>query len=188
MSKRHLKLADRLGGAGQLLLAAVAAMWALEVLDLLTGHALDAWGIRPRSLRGLVGIPLSPFLHGGFAHLLANTLPLFVLGMLVSLRGTGQLVRVSLVVVLVGGAGVWLVGNSNHIGASGLIFGYFGYLLLRGLFDKSVMSLLLGLGVLLVYGGLIWGVLPSDPHVSWQAHLCGLVAGGIAARIVRPQP
>jgi membrane associated rhomboid family serine protease len=168
----------------------LAVMWGLELVDAFTSYSFDDWGIKPRSVSGAVGIPLAPFLHGGFAHLIANTIPLFVLGVVIGLRGLRNLVDVSLIVGLLGGAAVWLMapkyasGTQSlavHIGASGIVFGYFGYLITRGFFDKSVRSLLVGVLVLLTYGGLFWGVLPSQPGVSWQSHLFGFIAGAIAA-------
>lgn len=179
-------MTNRLRGPVQFLIAFVAVLWGLELIDKFTTYELDRWGIRPRSLWGLVGIPLSPLLHGSFAHLIANTIPLFVLGLVIGFRGLRNLIDVTTIIAFVGGAGVWLIGKSAsvHIGASGLVFGYFGYLITRGFFDKSVRSLLVGVGVLLFYGGLIWGVLPTDPHVSWEGHLCGLLAGALAAKML----
>ena len=165
----------------------IAAIWVIELVDLFAmSNKLDAWGIRPRSMWGLVGIPLSPFLHGGFRHLISNTIPLLILGTVVGFRGVRNLVEVTTIIALVGGAGVWLIGKSAsvHIGASGLVFGFFGFLITRGFFDKSIRSLFVGVGVLLFYGGLIWGVLPTDPNVSWEGHLCGLLAGALAAKML----
>ncbi|MFK7821134.1 MAG: rhomboid family intramembrane serine protease [Planctomycetaceae bacterium] len=186
--KRRAK--GHLGPPVRFLITLLAVMWAVEVVDLFTAYRFDDWGIRPRSMWGLVGVVCSPFLHGGFTHLIANTIPLFILGVVIGLRGLRNLVDVTLIVGLIGGAAVWLMapkyasGTQNfavHIGASGLVFGYFGYLITRGFFDKSVRSLLVGVIVLLTYGGLFWGVLPTDPGVSWQGHLFGFIAGAIAA-------
>jgi len=131
-----------------------------------------------------------PFLHGSFAHLAANTLPFVTLGWLIMLREISDFFIVSAVTVLVSVLGVWLTGapNSVHIGASGLIFGYFGFLLLRGYFERSFTSILLSLIVGFFYGSLIWGVLPSQPGVSWQAHFFGLVGGVLTAQLLgRPK-
>jgi membrane associated rhomboid family serine protease len=130
-----------------------------------------------------------PFLHGSFAHLAANTLPLVTLGWLIMLREISDFFIVSAVTVLVSGFGVWLTGApySVHIGASGLIFGYFGFLLLRGYFERSFTSILVSLIVGFFYGSLIWGVLPSQPGVSWQAHFFGFVGGVLAAQILGRQ-
>ncbi|WP_438029248.1 rhomboid family intramembrane serine protease [Sorangium sp. So ce233] len=178
---RELKLhATLLGGF-------VALLWAIEIIDFLIFRgSLDALGIRPRTVPGLVGIALAPLLHGGFAHLAANTLPFLGLGWLIMLRKTSDLVLVTLLSALVGGLGVWLIGSpsSVHVGASGVIFGYFGFLLLRGWFERSAVSIALSLGVGLFYGGMIWGVLPTRMGISWEGHLFGFLGGVLAARLL----
>ncbi|MGK3964576.1 rhomboid family intramembrane serine protease [Sorangium sp. So ce118] len=178
---RELKLhAALLGGF-------VALLWSIEILDLVVFRgSLDALGIRPRTVPGLVGIALAPLLHGGFAHLAANTLPFVGLGWLIMLRKKRDLFLVTLVAALVGGLGVWVLGSpsSVHIGASGVIFGYFGFLLLRGWFERSALSIALSLVVGLVYGGMIWGVLPTRMGISWEGHLFGFLGGVLAARLL----
>lgn len=164
-------------------------IWLLEVVDWLWwGYSLDQLGIRPRQSNGLWGILLAPFLHGGFGHLAANTGPFLVLGWLVLVQGLRPFFYVTVTVILVSGLGVWLVAPANtvHIGASGLIFGYFGFLLLRGYFDRRASTLLLSIIVILLYGGLIWGVLPQGAGISWQGHLFGFIGGGVAAYRLRP--
>lgn len=165
----------------------IALIWALEIVDLLfLGGALNAYGIRPRSIIGLRGILFAPFLHGGWAHLVANTIPFLTFGWLIMLRETSDFFVVTAVTMLVSGLGVWLFGSpyTIHIGASGLIFGYFGFLLLRGYFERSVPAIFLSLVVGLLYGGMIWGVLPLQFGISWQGHLFGFIGGGIAARLL----
>lgn len=166
-------------------LALVAAMWLVEAANLLTHDAFDVFGIRPRTLVGLWGILFAPFLHGSIAHLVANTVPFLVLGWLVALRGLPDFLLVTGWVMLIGGGGVWLLGRpfSDHIGASGLIFGYLGFLLARGIFARSLPAVLLSLVALFLYGGALWGLLPSSGRVSWESHLFGFVAGVTAARI-----
>lgn len=162
----------------------VALLWAVEIVDQLAFDGrLDAWGIRPRSLRGLWGVLAAPFLHGGFVHLIANTGPLAVLGVLLCLRGLASFLGVTAAVVVGGGLGVWLTGASNsvHIGASGVVFGWFGYLVIVGFLERHLGSILVSVGVAFVYGGLIWGVLPSSPHISWQGHLFGFLSGLLVA-------
>jgi membrane associated rhomboid family serine protease len=163
----------------------VLLMWLLELVDVMVFRGgLNGYGVMPRTWSGLRGIVFMPFLHGGLAHLLANTGPFLVLGWLVMVRRTADFVFVTVVVMLVSGLGVWLVGPSRSIviGASGLIFGYFGFLLLRVYFDRQVVSFLLAVVVFLLYGTILWGVLPQMPGVSWQAHLFGFVGGVVAAR------
>ena len=178
-------MGDRLKPVGTTLVGVLLLAWAIEIVDwLFLGQALNRWGTTPRTMRGLVGIPITPLLHGGFGHLAANSVPLFVLGLIVGLRGVRTLVEATCIVTLVGGAGVWLFARSvTHIGASGVVFGYFGFLIAQGFFDKRVRSLLVGVGVLVLYGGLFWGVLPQSDGVSWEGHLFGLLAGVLAAKI-----
>ena len=162
----------------------VVLLWAVEAVNSLTGHQLNEWGILPRTLTGLRGIPFSPFLHGNVSHLLVNTLPFLVLGGLVALQGRRAFLGVSLVVIVCGGIALWLFGRTAyHIGASGLIFGYFGYLVARAWYERSIGSILIALVTLFFYGGLMWGVLPTNAFISWEGHLCGLLAGILAARI-----
>ncbi len=173
-----------------LLSGCVALFWIIEIVDVFVFRgALNSYGVRPRNLDGLQGILLMPFLHGSFAHLAANTLPFVTLGWLIMLREVSDFFVVSGVTMLVSGLGVWLTGapNSVHIGASGLIFGYFGFLLLRGYFERSFTSILLSLIVGFFYGSLIWGVLPSQPGVSWQAHFFGFVGGVLTAQLLGRQ-
>lgn len=174
-----------------ILLGVVAVFWAIEIVDLLIlGRSLDALGIRPRTVSGLWGILLAPWLHGGIAHVAANTIPFIVLGWLIMLRETWHFFAVAAIVSVLGGLGVWLTAPSYgvHIGASGVIFGFFGFLLLSGWFERSLSTILISLGVLVVYGGLIFGVMPGQPGISWQGHLFGFLAGVLAARLLaRPR-
>lgn len=161
----------------------VAAMWALEIVDLMPGVALDSYGIRPRSLVGLRGIVFAPFLHNGIAHVLSNTIPFLILGWLIAASGTARFVHVTVIVAVVGGVGTWLTGASGsvHIGASGLVFGYLTYLVARAVFEKKIVYLLGGAVVLFLYGGVLWGLVPR-PGISWQGHLFGALGGVAAAR------
>ncbi|MBD2102036.1 rhomboid family intramembrane serine protease [Leptolyngbya sp. FACHB-261] len=167
--------------------SSVAIFWLLELADLFVfGGSLDLYGIRPHSLLGLRGILFAPFLHGGMGHLIANTVPFVVLGWLTMLHRTRDFFVVTVVTQLVSGFGVWLFGspNSIHIGASGLIFGYLGFLLLRGYFERRLGSILVSLVVGILYGSLVWGVLPSSFGISWQGHLFGFLGGVLAARLL----
>ncbi len=162
----------------------LVAMWAIEIADrILPFLHLEAHGIRPRTLAGLAGIAFAPFLHGDFAHLISNSLPFLILGALVMAGGRGVFLGTTIFVVLVGGAGVWLLapGHTNHIGASGLVFGYLGFLLSRGIVEKSPLWVLLAIAILVGYGSLLYGVLPGQPGISWQGHLFGFLAGIVAA-------
>lgn len=162
----------------------VALLWAIELADLLVfNRQLDRFGIRPRDTSWLWGILFAPFLHAGFGHLLANTIPLVVLGWLVMLRRTSDFFVVGAWAALVSGIGAWLFGapNSIHLGASGVIFGFLGYLLARGYVERSIGSILVAVIVGILYGGALWGVLPLTAGISWQGHLFGLLGGGGAA-------
>jgi membrane associated rhomboid family serine protease len=159
----------------------LAVMWAVEIIDLLPGVELDGWGIRPRTTRGLWGIPAAPFLHDGLGHLIANTLPFVVLGAFIAIGDVARFVQVTLIVALVSGLGTWLFASPGtiHIGASGLVFGYLTYLVARGFFAGKPLWILGGLAVLAFYGGILWGLLPR-PGISFTGHLFGAI-GGIAA-------
>lgn len=168
------------------MLILVALMWIPETIDtLLLGQSLNQFGILPRTGVGLRGIAFAPFLHAGFAHLLANTAPFVALGWLVLARSWKEMIGVTLGVMLFSGLGAWLFGGANsvHIGASGVVFGYFGFLLLRGMFDRKFMSILLSLAVGVIYGYLLFGVLPTQPGVSWQGHLFGFLGGALIAYV-----
>ncbi len=158
-----------------LMLGLVAALWSIEAVNLLSGQALLRAGIRPRDLPTVWTVLTAPWLHSSILHLAANTVPLLVLGWLVLLRGLRAFLWATAVIVVVGGLALWLVGPPNTItvGASGLIFGFLGLLLARGLFEHRVGSLLLALLVAVLYGGALWGLLPGVPGVSWQGHVTG---------------
>jgi len=163
-----------------LLLGWLVIAWGVEVVDLIfPGLRLDQYGIRPRSVDGLVGVLLSPWLHGSFGHLLANTPAFIGLGMLLLIAEGKRFMGTTIALVLISGLGTWVIGRpgSVHIGASGLIYGYFGYLLARAIWERKLGWLLLGILVGVIYGGMIWGVLPKDGPISWEGHLVGLVAG-----------
>jgi len=166
----------------------LALMWAVEVIDLIPGTSLDPWGIRPRTVRGLFGIVFAPFLHSGFPHLIANSIPFAVLGIAIAFGSVARLVQVVVIVGLISGLGTWLLGQSNsvHIGASGLVFGFVTYLVSRGIFARKILWLIGGLIVMVVYGGILWGVLPR-PGVSWTGHVFGAVGGVVAAWIMHGQ-
>jgi membrane associated rhomboid family serine protease len=169
----------------------VLFMWLVEGVDaLFFNGALDGFGIRPRTLDGLYGILYAPFLHGSFAHLMANTIPLLVLGWFVLLHGVKRFVFVTITVILISGLGTWLIGppHSVHIGASGLVFGYFGFLLLNSWFERSLSSVLWAVLVFFLYGSLMWGVLPQGNNISWQGHLFGFIGGGAAAYLLARRP
>lgn len=164
--------------------ALIAAMWALVALDAALGVHFTAWGITPRSLDGLApGIIAAPLLHVGPSHLAANMIPLAVMGTVAALRDWRAFWIAMAAIVAVSGLGVWLISpaGSVTVGASGIVFGLFGYLLGRGIFLRRLADIAIGLILILVYGSMIWGILPTQPHISWQAHLFGFIGGAAAA-------
>jgi membrane associated rhomboid family serine protease len=179
---RQRARADLEGGLG-LLVAIVAVMWVLEVINSLDSNALDTDGIYARNVARLWGVLTAPFIHASFAHLIANTIPFVFMGVIIALRGAARLALVTAIVIVVGGLGTWLIapGGVSTIGASGVVFGYATYLLARGFFDRSALELLTGVLVGVVWGGALLASLVPHPDVSWQGHLCGAVAGIVAA-------
>lgn len=170
-------------------LALIGVLWIVLAIDqLLFRGNLAHYGIVPRSPGNLPAILWSPLLHGGVQHLAANTVPLLLLGGIVAIRGARQFLLVSLMIVVLGGLGVWAIGRTaSHVGASGLIFGYFGYLLARGWFERSFSSILIAVVVAVIYGGMLWGIVPDGSETSWEAHLCGLGAGVLTGWWFRPR-
>jgi membrane associated rhomboid family serine protease len=178
--------AARIGSGIRLLVALVALMWLSEAVDTALHGQLDQYGIVARTPDGLLGILTAPFLHLGFGHLISNTLPLVTLGLLIAVNGAARLFSVTAMVVVLGGFGTWLISppHTITIGASGLVFGYAVYLVARGLFNRRISQVLIGVVVVLVWGSaLLGGLLPQD-GISWQGHMCGAIAGLLAAWVL----
>jgi membrane associated rhomboid family serine protease len=173
-----------------IVIALVALMWVFEIVDVALDHRLDQYGIEPRDPDGLDGVAAAPFLHVGFGHLLANTLPFVVMGVVIAFEGPLRLVGVTAIVVIVSGLGTWLVAPENtiHLGASGVVFGYATYLIARGLFNRRAGELAIGVGVAVLWGGALLGGLEPQRGISWQGHLFGALGGLLAAwALARPQ-
>jgi membrane associated rhomboid family serine protease len=191
---RQAKNRPRWVVGGATILTFVALLYLAELIDLLTDHSLDGNGIRPQTTDGLWGIIFAPILHANWQHLAANTVPLLVLGFLMTLAGISRFVWATAIIWILGGFGTWLIGNlgsscgpTDHIGASGLIFGYLAFLLVFGLFVRRVWDIIIGLVVLFLYGGVLLGAMPvlhQCGGVSWQGHLSGAVAGVVAAYLL----
>ena len=174
----------------------VALLYVIEAYDSVTGHQLDRNGIRPLETDGLSGILFAPLLHSNWEHLVANTGPALVLGFLMTLAGLSRFIFATAIIWIVGGFGTWLIGNigaptyngvvveTNHIGASGLIFGWLTFLIVFGFFTRKVWEIVVGIVVLFIYGSILLGVLPGTFGVSWQGHLCGAAAGVLAAYLL----
>jgi membrane associated rhomboid family serine protease len=178
--------AATIGGGLKLLAALVGLMWLSEVIDTAMDGRLDQYGIVSRDAHGLIGIITAPFLHLGFGHLISNTLPLVTLGAMIAVSGAARLFAVTAIVTVIGGFGTWLVSppSTITIGASGLVFGYATYLMARGLFNRRISQVLVGVLVVVVWGSaLLGGLLPQD-GISWQGHVFGGIAGVLSAWIL----
>ena len=179
---------------GATIISFVALLYVAELVDQLSGHRLDENGIRPLEADGLWGVLFAPLLHANWSHLMANTGPALVLGFLVTLAGLSRFVWATAIVWILGGLGTWLIGDmgspcgpTDHIGASGLIFGWLTFLLVFGFFTRSAWQIVIGIVVLFLYGGVLWGAVPVlnvCGGVSWQGHLCGGLAGVVAAYLL----
>jgi membrane associated rhomboid family serine protease len=168
----------------QAFLAIVAVMWVVEVINAADSYKLDNdGGIRPRSLSHIWEIFTAPFLHVSWAHLIDNTIPLVVMGLIIALAGAARVVRVTLMVIMIGGLLTWLISpsNSSTVGASGLVFGYATYLFARGFFNRSALELVAGVVVGVLFGGALLTSIVPQHHISWQGHASGAVAGVVAA-------
>ena len=168
------------------IVAFIGALWIIWLVDLILPIRLTDWGVHPRSISGLIGIPLMPFLHGGFGHLFGNTIPLAILlTLLAGSRSSSWQVVIEL--VLLGGGLLWCFGRSSamHVGASGLIYGLIAFLIVAGLLEKRLLPLSIAILVGFLYGTtLVFGVLPSfQQHISWDGHFFGAVAGAIVAYV-----
>jgi membrane associated rhomboid family serine protease len=177
-----------IGRAFVAMCALVPVLFVIEFVDRMTGDGLDyAGGIIPRHPEGLDGIVFAPFLHAGYSHVLANSIPLILLGTFVLAAGARRFLFTSIFIAAASGAGVWFFGDPQSIvvGASGLVFGYLGVLLMRGIVEHSWWNAAVGLLIGLLYGWQLIGVLPMDERISWQAHLFGFLGGLVAAILFR---
>ncbi|XRQ10003.1 rhomboid family intramembrane serine protease [Actinomadura welshii] len=168
-----------------LVASVTAVMWVLEAFDYTTGGWLDRFGIQPRDVNDLPDIFTAPFMHGGFEHLMANTVPFLILGFIAAARGIAKFLAMSLIVIVVGGLGVWFTSSANTLGSSILIFGFFGYLVGRGIFERRLIDIGIAVAVVAVYGTMLLGVIPGEPGISWQGHLFGLIGGVLGAWFLR---
>ncbi|MBU2708010.1 rhomboid family intramembrane serine protease [Zooshikella marina] len=163
-------------------------MWLIHLVNLLLGYQLNQFGLVPRSISHFTAIFYWSFLHGSFDHLLTNSIPFTILGLLVAVRGSNYFFLTTLFISIASGIVVWLFGRAAiHIGASVLIYGYFGFLVSRAWFDRSPISLIIALIVVITYSGLIFGLFPNTQQVSWEGHLAGLLSGGLMAWLLYKQ-
>jgi membrane associated rhomboid family serine protease len=180
------RISDPARAGIEALVCIVAVMWVIELINTIDNNALDSDGIHARDVGRLWGILSAPFLHASFAHLISNTIPFIFMGVIIALRGVRELLLVTAIVIVVGGLGTWLIApaHTSTIGASGVVFGYATYLLTRGLFNRSALELVTGLVVAVVWGGALLASLVPRYGVSWQAHVCGALAGVLAAWVL----
>lgn len=187
-TSNNRRISGEIRGIVVLMMGVLATLWGLEIVDAnVLGGQLDALGIAPRSASGLLGILAAPFLHADFGHLISNTIGILVLGGLTLLIGRREFIVVSLAGMLIGGLGTWAFGRpAMHIGASGVVFAYLGYLVLRGYYDRRLGSVLLAAGVAWFYGSMIFGMIPgfAPKVISWECHLFGFFGGVLAARLM----
>ena len=184
---RHgAKIRRRLG----IIAAFIGAIWLVDIVDTVAfAGRLQYFGIVPRTEQGLLGILVAPLIHGGVQHLLANTGGLLIFGGLVMLRSERHFWTVTLIGALACGIGTWMFGRPGiHIGASGIVFAYFGYLLFTGFFERRIGALLLSIAVFVIWGPTLYGVLPIQGGVSWEGHVFGLIGGMIAAWALAGRP
>jgi membrane associated rhomboid family serine protease len=180
--------ASRLVGAFFVTFLLLGACWAVEVVNYGDDGALtNRYGIQAHRTDAIWHIFTAPFLHANLDHIMANSVPLAIFGFLAALRGVARWVTVSLIIMVASGLGVWFLAapGTVTVGASGLIFGYFGYLLARGFVEHRLFDIVVGLVIALFYGTMIFGALPGQPGISWQAHLFGLIGGVLAAWLTR---
>lgn len=171
----------------------VVGLWFQEIVDqFILDERLDYFGIRPRNPDTFWHIFSAPFLHGGFEHLIANTVPIAVLAFMSAMRSIGRFMTATMIIMIVGGSLVWMFarGGSIHLGASELVFGYLGYLLGTGWWERTPAAIGVAVVAFVLYGSILWGVLPSNPYISWEAHLFGFIGGLMAALFLhkRTQP
>lgn len=169
------------------LLVFLVLIWAVQAFNWLISQGLNpVLGLSPRSITGLIGIPFMPFLHGSWGHLIANSAPLAVLGGVGLLVAPQRFLTATAIIIVTSGIAVWVFArNGTVVGASGMIFGWFGYLVAAGILNRSASAILGAAIALVFYGGMIWSVLPQRPGVSWEAHLFGALAGAGTAWLLR---
>jgi membrane associated rhomboid family serine protease len=174
----------------RLVLAIFLVFSVIEIINLFTGRMLSQLGTIPRYVPGLRGIVLGPFVHASLQHYFSNIIPLCIFSYLLLQYGLQRYLQVTLWVMMTSGLLVWLFARpATHIGVSGIIYGYFGYLVLAGFLSGKFKLIIISVLVAFFYGGLIFGILPSSPFVSWESHLFGFIAGLVAAKLwAKPSP
>lgn len=167
-------------------LSMLACLWGIQIINSAIGYRLNILGNYPRSWHGILGIFISPFLHGNYTHLFFNTIPFFILSTFVMINGIPNFIMVTVVIIVLSGSAVWLFGRKAiHIGASGVIMGYLGYLLMNIFTQGTVVAVGIGAVCLYYFTSMLFDIFPSDVKTSWEGHLFGLISG-VAASYIAP--
>lgn len=167
-----------------------AVLWVVQIINAIDDYRLDRFGLQPRNVGGLWGVLTAPFLHSSYGHLLANTVPVVLVGWVLLLAGLSTWAAVTGLVVVGGGLLTWLVGPGDTVivGASGMVFGWLGYLLARAYFSRKLKWIVVAVLVLIFFGTLLFGLIPSiNSDVSWQSHLCGFATGVGVGALLHPR-
>ena len=160
----------------------LAIMWLVYVIEIVLPGNLNHWGILPREMSGLLGIPFAPFIHHGLWHLIGNSVPFAVLGVLIGLNEKNDILEITFLGIVLTGLGVWLIGShAYHVGASGLVMVYWAYLIADGWFERSVKALVFATVTIVIYGGMIFIFLDMRTHISWSSHAIGALSGVLIA-------
>lgn len=161
-------------------------MWLLQLAQTLSWNSLDSYGILPRDMSGLLGIPLAPWIHHNWWHLINNSVPFLILGILIQAKSTAIFWESTLFIVLISGIGTWLLGaTAYHIGASGLVLGYLSFIITDAYFHWSFKAVFIAVVTFAIYGGMLFTLFDFRPHISWAGHISGLFAGIIVAVLWR---
>lgn len=164
----------------------IALMWIMHIIQALMGVTFIGLGIYPRDVHGIIGIFTAPLIHGGFMHLFSNTIPIFILIVIMYLAYQKSATDALVLIYIFTGIGMWLFARSSyHIGASGVVYGLVSFLFWTGLFRKNLRSIALSLAILFLYSGYIMGIFPGKPGISWDGHLIGALAGILVAYLLR---
>lgn len=167
-----------------------AVLWIIQAVNAADDYRLDRFGVRPREVDGLWGLVTMPFLHSSYSHMLSNTVPVVLIGWMLMLSGLRTWATVTALVIVGGGVLTWLFGPGHTliVGASGMVFGWLGYLLARAYFSRRLKWIVVAVLVLIFFGTLLFGLLPSiNSEVSWQAHVCGFAAGIGTGALLHPR-
>ena len=166
----------------RLVMMFVLLLTVIELINMFTFRSLVYFGISPRNVSSLPFILTAPFIHGDFWHFFSNIVPLAIFSFLLLQHGKARFYAVTVISILLTGICVWLFArNGNHVGASGLIYSYFGYVLVAGIISRELKLIFISIAAGFLYGGMVFGILPIDAYISWESHLFGLLSGIVCA-------